>query len=206
MKKHELRKVAHDRFVKRLFYGPLKRNMFRRDFYSPLGLTDVLARPEMLDCLMKAVPALAGRGLFLCIYDLYRPWTVQRDMYEGAPDNFKDYIAPPPDDDSPEGFHPRAAAVDCYLLDADGREMAFPPPPDAYYEGWDSDPDFEKVLLACHRDYAGATPEEAANRDLLSDIMCGAGLEGEPMEWWHFQLPGAARYPVIRSLDDAEIK
>ena len=205
--KHVLYKVENERFVKRLFYGPLKRNMFQRDFYSPFGLTDILARPDMHELLMKTAPELKKRGLFLCIYDLYRPWIVQKEMYEGAPENFKEYIAPPPQDDSPDGLHPRAAAVDCFLLDADGNEMAFPSPPDAYYKGWENDPDFEKVLLACHRDFMDAPPQMLANRRMLQDIMCAAGLEGDPTEWWHFNLPGPAQqYPVIRSLDDAVVK
>ena len=39
---------------------------------------------------------------------------------------------------------------------------------------------------ACHTDAEGLGPEQRANRDLLIEVMAGAGFANYPAEWWHW--------------------
>ena len=40
-------------------------------------------------------------------------------------------------------------------------------------------------------------PAAQRNRLLLNAIMTGGGFVGIPSEWWHFELPQAASYPLL---------
>ena len=167
-----------------------------------------MVHPELHDRLMQLEKELIKQNLILVIYDAFRPLSVQKFMYETAPDYLKPYIAPPPLPDSKRGFHPRGVAIDCYLTDMAGKSLAFPTKPDAFYAGYEKDPNYHIYLKKCHRDYDGPdiTDEEKNNRALLEKMMQSVGLEGLPHEWWHFNLPNAWQYPLIKSLDEAKIK
>ena len=176
--------------------------------YSAFGLKEALVRPELYERLIKLEKQLEAKKLILVIYDAFRPLAVQKFMYETAPDYMKPYIAPPPTADSRRGFHPRGVAIDCYLTNMDGTSLSFPTKPDAFYPGYEKDPNYPTYLKKCHRDYneADLTEEQRNNRSLLEEMMKGIGLEGLPHEWWHFNLPKAWEYPLIESLDEVEIK
>jgi len=176
--------------------------------YSEHGITECYMQPDMYERLMLLSPELTARRLKLVIFDTFRPWIVQKFMYDTSPDYLKPYIAPPPAPDSTRGFHPRGAAIDCYLADESGAALVFPTEPDAFYPGYETDPGYEKYLDKCHRSYNGTDVSDEAykNRQLLEELMVGiAGMEPLPSEWWHFNLPNALQYPIIYSLDDAEI-
>ena len=183
-------------------------NAFYKDMYSAFGLEEALVHPELYDRLMRLETQLAEKGLILVIYDAFRPLSVQKFMYDTAPDDIKPYIAPPPSPDSKRGFHPRGVAIDCYLTDRAGVMLPFPTEPDAFYPGYEKDPLYPLYLKKCHRDYNGSdlTAEQKNNRALLEDLMTSVGLEGLPHEWWHFNLPRAWEYPLIDSLAAIEIK
>ena len=148
--------------------------------YSAFGLTEALVHPKLYDCLMQLEQQLAERQLILVIYDAFRPLAVQKFMYEFAPTYLKPYIAPPPQPESKRGFHPRGVAIDCYLTDLKGKMLAFPTEPDAFYSGYEKDPNYPNYLKKCHRDYNGfdITKEQKANRALLEEMMKSVGLEG----------------------------
>ncbi|GHT02585.1 hypothetical protein AGMMS50276_32560 [Synergistales bacterium] len=43
------------------------------------------------------------------------------------------------------------------------------------------------------------------NRKMLEDMLYGVGLDGNPSEWWHYQLPCFEQYPIIGSMNDIEV-
>jgi D-alanyl-D-alanine dipeptidase len=45
-------------------------------------------------------------------------------------------------------------------------------------------------------DYAGGTPEERANRDLLRRLMEASGFIVNPNEWWHFDYKDWQKYSI----------
>ena len=202
-----LRKISTPWIISKLSYTTTD-NAFYKDMYSDFGLKDALVHPELYNRLMQLEPELQKRGLKLVIYDAFRPWAVQKFMYETAPEYLRPYIAPPPAEDSKRGFHPRGVAIDCYLTDMDLKPLDFPTQPDGFYHGYENDPNYENYLKKCHRNYEGEdmTEVQRQNRALLEDLLCSVGLEGLPHEWWHFNLPNAWEYPLIYSLDDVEIK
>ena len=202
-----LKRISSPHIRSKLLYATTQ-NAFYRDMYSEFGLTEALVHPKLYDCLIQLEQQLAKRQLILVIYDAFRPLAVQKFMYESAPSYMKPYIAPPPEPDSKRGFHPRGVAIDCYLTDMQGNMLPFPTEPDAFYPGYENDPNYQNYLQKCHRDYNGPdiTEDQKANRTLLKSMMESIGLEGLPHEWWHFNLPNAWDYPLITSLNEIEIQ
>ena len=101
-KKFVLKKVHHEAFISNLFYAGTH-NAFYKNMYATCGIRDVLVHPDLYDALMLLPPLLQKEGLKLVIYDTFRPASVQRFMYESAPDYLKPYIAPPPQPGSRRG-------------------------------------------------------------------------------------------------------
>ncbi len=137
---------------------------------------------------LAAVQAeLAGQGLALKIYDGYRPLSVQQKMWDLIRD--ERYVSNPAKN---RGRHTRGTAVDVTLVDRLGRELPMPS-------------DFDDFSEKAHRDYEGATAEEKANRELLGSVMSRHGFIPYPYEWWHFDLRGWEKYPVLDiSLSDLQ--
>ncbi len=201
-----LKELKHDRFIIDLIYNS-KNNSFYKNLYAPFELDKCLVRPELYDKLILLIPILEKEKLKLKIYDTLRPWNVQKYMYETAPEHLKPYIAPPPQENSTRGFHPRAAAIDCYLTDENGNSLDFPTFPDAFFPGYENDINYNEYLKKAHRDSTdGVSKEQISNRQLLENMMINIGLEPLPTEWWHFHLPTSWIYPIIYSLDEIEIK
>ncbi len=202
-----LKRISSPWIQSKLLYATTN-NSFYKDMYADFGLTEALVHPKLYDCLMQLEKELRDRNLILVIYDAFRPLAVQKFMYENAPDYIKPYIAPPPKADSKRGFHSRGVAIDCYLADINGVPLSFQTEPDAFYPGYEKDPNYPAYLKKCHRDYDGPdiTEEQKNNRRLLEEMMARIGLEGLPHEWWHFNLPNAWEYPLIDSLDEIEVR
>lgn len=207
MKSVILKRISGERIISNLIYAT-ENNSFYKNMYKKFGLTEALVHPDLYDCLMKLVPVLEKNKLKLVIYDSFRPWDVQKYMYETAPDYLRPYIAPPPAENSKRGFHPRGTAIDCYLVKEDMTPLKYPTEPDAFYPGYENDITYSDYLKKAHRDYNGhdASPEEIKNRNFLEKIMIDIGLEPLPHEWWHFNLPDSWNYPIIKSLDDVTIE
>ena len=60
------------------------------------------------------------------------------------------------------------------------------------------------TVLACswprtHRahGYPGGTKASREHREILRAAMEGAGFKRNAMEWWHYDLPGATKLPVL---------
>lgn len=136
-----------------------------------------LLRRPVAERLAEVQQELAGMGLALKIFDGYRPWSVQKVLWEILPD--PRYVADP----AQGSRHNRGAAVDLTLVDAEGREL---PMPSA----------FDEFSEKAHRDYMGLPEAALRNRALLEQVMARHGFTGLPTEWWHFDYAGWERFPI----------
>lgn len=137
-----------------------------------------LLRKETVERLDVVAKALRKQGLRLRLYDCYRPRAVQWEMWAILPK--PGYVADPRKGSN----HNRGTAVDLTLADAAGKELEMP-------TGFDS---FEK---AAHHGYAGAPQSAIRHRELLREAMEAAGFVKNRMEWWHYDLPRATKFPVL---------
>ncbi|HEX8536889.1 MAG TPA: D-alanyl-D-alanine dipeptidase [Cystobacter sp.] len=137
-----------------------------------------LLLPETAERLKKAADTLRAQGYRLKVYDCYRPIAVQWQMWKILPK--PGYVANP----KKGGNHNRGAAVDLTLVTADGAEVEMPTP-------------FDSFERAAHHGYKGGTKASREHREVLRAAMEGAGFKRNPMEWWHYDLPGATKLPVL---------
>ena len=136
-----------------------------------------LLRPDVARRLARVNGNLKRRGLGLKLWDCYRPLSIQRELWKMVPD--PRYVADP----AKGSRHNRGAAVDITLVGPDGKELEMP-------TGYD---DFSEKA---HRDYGGASPSAAKNRETLSTAMNAEGFEGLSTEWWHFDAQNWRSYPI----------
>jgi D-alanyl-D-alanine dipeptidase len=138
-----------------------------------------LLRPEVAGRLARAGTALRRQGFRLVLLDCYRPLSVQRQLWKAMPQ--RGFVADP----ATGSNHNRAAAVDLSLADLEGRPVEMPTAFDA----------FEPRARAWATE--GISPRARRHRDALRAAMTAAGFQVNPMEWWHFDAPGAAARPLL---------
>lgn len=173
--------------------------------YGPHG-DPFRLRSGVVERLLQAEEALrqAQPQCRLAIFDAWRPLAVQHFMVRHAvveecaragvnpeqPSRARDRVitevgrfwAPPSDDPATPPPHSTGAAVDLTLADRSGTPLAMGGEIDAI--GPVSEPGF-------HAEAALANPGSAAalwhgRRQLLAQVMVGAGFVQHPNEWWHF--------------------
>lgn len=137
-----------------------------------------LLRRETVEKLKVAADALRKQGYRLRVYDCYRPLSVQWEMWKIFPK--PGYVADPHHGSN----HNRGTAVDLTLADANGDEVEMPT-------------GFDNFTRAAHHGYSGATEAATKHRELLRETMEAAGFTRIRMEWWHYNLPHATRYPIL---------
>ncbi|MBU0597827.1 adenylyltransferase/cytidyltransferase family protein, partial [Patescibacteria group bacterium] len=146
---------------------------------KPLYLNKIiLARKNIAEKLKRVQRNLRKQGLGLKIWDCYRPLSVQKQMWKFKLD--ERYIGDP----KKKPFHTRAAAVDCTLVDRNGRELVMPTP-------------FDEFSPRAHRDHPSHSPAAKKNMLILEKAMRQAGLKPFPTEWWHFTDPNWKKYPCL---------
>ncbi|MFN0063871.1 MAG: D-alanyl-D-alanine dipeptidase [Myxococcaceae bacterium] len=150
-------------------------NFLDRPVYPPHARCFLVK--EAADKLARAAEELRALGLRLHLYDCYRPLSVQHMMWELVPK--PGYVANP----KAGSPHNRGAAVDL-TLEKDGQEVEMPTP-------------FDSFQPASHHDNPKATKQAKANRARLRAVMKRAGFVENKMEWWHYELPKAHRFPVL---------
>lgn len=174
-----------DTFVRILDYIPSARqelpyatdqNFTAQRIYD---FTDAWLRYGTVKKLMAVSADLAQLGLYLKIWDGFRPVSAQRRLWEVCPNSA--YVANPNSGTSP---HCRGNTVDLTLVDADGSELEMPTAFD----------DFSKKA---DRDYSDCTEAAAAHAQLLEILMEKHGFVGYSREWWHFS--DTEEYPVEES-------
>lgn len=143
-----------------------------------------LLRAAVAERLVEVQRKLRARGLGLKLWDCYRPFSVQQALWKIVPDSR--YVARPLERDGAPvqgSRHNRGAAVDLTLVDHAGRELPMP-------SGYD---DFSE---RAHRSCEQCSAEQRANKNLLEDAMVAAGFHPLRTEWWHFDGPNWARFPL----------
>ncbi|MBN8465106.1 D-alanyl-D-alanine dipeptidase [Corallococcus exiguus] len=153
-----------------------KDNFLKRQVY-PDGARCLLL-PDSVKRLTQAADALRPQGYRLKVYDCYRPRAVQYEMWKILPK--PGYVADPRKGSN----HNRGGAVDLTLVTKDGAEVEMPTP-------------FDDFTPAAHHGYTGGTPASREHREVLRKAMEGAGFQRNRMEWWHYDLPGATKLPVL---------
>lgn len=131
--------------------------------------------------LMAVQAELAEQGLFLKLWDGFRPVSAQFALWEICPD--PTYVANP---ETGYSSHSRGNTVDITMVDAQGREVMMP-------TGFD---DFSTLA---DRDYSDCPWEAAKNALFLQEVMENHGFTGYFGEWWHFS--DTVRYDVETVFD-----
>lgn len=141
--------------------------------------------------LAKVQAALRPRGLGLKIFDAYRPQRAVDHFGRWARDLADTRMKAEfyPDVDKRNLFkeeylsrhsgHSRGSTVDLTIV-----SLA------AGHAPLDMGSHFDFFGPASWPDYAGLTPEQRENRQLLRQLMRQHGFRGHPREWWHFTLNG----------------
>lgn len=142
---------------------------------------DVFLRYGTVMKLKAAGEELARQGLYLKIWDGFRPVSAQFKLWEICPDDT--YVANP---NVGYSNHSRGFAVDVTLVDSNGNELLMPT-------------GFDDFSTRADRDYSECDPQSAENAKLLEMVMEKHGFKGYWGEWWHFN--DTQKYDVEDSFD-----
>ena len=138
--------------------------------------TDAYLRWGTVQKLMQVSEDLAEFGLYIKIWDGFRPVSAQFTLWEVCPN--PTYVANPTTGYS---SHSRGNTIDLTLVDADGREVEMPT-------------GFDDFSAKADRNYADCTETAANNAELLEILMEKYGFTPYFGEWWHFS--DTTGYPV----------
>jgi len=137
---------------------------------------DAYLRYGTVKKLMAVSADLAEMGLYLKIWDGFRPVSAQFKLWEACPD--PRFVADPNTDFS---SHSRGNTVDLTLVDGDGKEFPMPT-------------GFDDFSAKADRDYTDCSGEERNNALILELLMEKHGFSGYSREWWHYS--DTDSYPV----------
>ena len=137
-----------------------------------------LLHTEAVTALAKSISIAQLAGLQLVVYDAYRPQQAQAILWNACPD--PQYVV----DVAIGSNHSRGTAIDVTLMDDRGHLL-------------DMGASFDEMHDRSHAWHPSVPPAAQRNRLLLNAIMFGGGFVGINSEWWHFELPDAARYPLL---------
>ena len=137
-----------------------------------------LLHTEAVTALAKSISIAQLAGLSLVVYDAYRPQQAQAILWNACPD--PQYVV----DVAIVSNHSRGTAIDVTLMDDRGHLL-------------DMGAGFDEMHDRSHAWHPSVPPAAQRNRLLLNAIMFGGGFVGINSEWWHFELPDAARYPLL---------
>jgi len=117
-------------------------------------------------------------GLGLKIFDGYRPLSVQKKMWQILPN--PKYVANP----AKGSRHNRGCAVDLTLVDSTGKELTMPT-------------EFDDFTVKAHHKYMKLPARSRLNRWILKTVMEKHGFKSISSEWWHYDMVGWRKYPVM---------
>jgi D-alanyl-D-alanine dipeptidase len=138
------------------------------------------------EALEQVANDLAKRGLFLKIFDAYRPLSAQRKLWDVYPN--PEFVADP----KTGSRHNRGAAVDLTLVDSLGNELPMPTT-------------YDEFIPQASHSYTELSDTVLANRTLLKTSMMQFGFEPLDSEWWHYDFKGWENFPVL-DIDFKQIK
>lgn len=173
---------ADEAFVKVSSYIPtLRQELFYATANNFTGqviydFEDAYLRYGTVKKLIAVSEDLAELGLYLKIWDGFRPVSAQFKLWEVCPDST--YVANP---NVGYSSHSRGNTVDVTLVDANGQELEMPT-------------GFDDFSSKADRDYSDCSEVSANNAKLLEILMEKHGFTGYFGEWWHYS--DTVRYPV----------
>lgn len=145
------------------------------------GFEDAYLRWGTVKKLQLVSQDLAELGLYLKIWDGFRPVSAQFVLWEVCPN--PTYVANPTTGHS---SHSRGNTVDLTLVDANGQELEMPT-------------GFDDFSAKADRNYADCTETAANNAQILELLMEKHGFTGYAGEWWHFS--DTTSYPVEKDFE-----
>ena len=132
------------------------------------------------DALSRAHQKLRGAGLGLMVFDGYRPWAVTKMFWDMTPQAKRIFVADP----STGSRHNRGCAVDLTLYELkSGLAVEMP-------SGYD------EMSERAFPTYAGGSPQQTSNRQLLRKVMEEEGFTVYEHEWWHFDYKDWKSYRI----------
>ena len=165
--------------------------------YPNLQMTNAVAecfvRQEVFEKL-KIAQGLLPKGFKLRIWDAWRPFNLQEELYEKYSQNIIEnlnladanletkqttvakYISLPVKDKTTPAVHTTGGAVDVTILSADGQELNMGTEFDA----------FGDKTKTNYYETSQESIEIRNNRRLLYYCMTSAGFTNLPSEWWHY--------------------
>ena len=150
-------------------------------YFSPRGVL----KAEAAQALKRVADAFEAQGLYLLIYDAYRPQRAVNHFVRWAQDEsdtkMKEEFYPELDKSElfPKGYiavysgHSRGLTVDLTLTDGDGNPL-------------DMGGEFDWFSKISSHDYDRLTPQQKRSRELLRQGMLAAGFDDYVEEWWHY--------------------
>jgi len=175
----ELIKVSGPNSILDLRYNT-EQNFLKKNVYKDFCLETCYVHPDLYPALQKVEKILTQKKLKLVFWDCWRPLKVQEAMWKLVPN--PRYVADPKQGSN----HNRGVAIDVTLAKQDGTYLDMP-------TSFDDFTPKASTIYQCSND----EKQKCKNRDLLIRLMKQVGLEVLPTEWWHFQIPGAEKYPII---------
>ena len=161
--KFDIRYKTSNNFTKEILYP---------DEYICLLRTDTAKKLD------KAQNDLERTGYGLKIFDAYRPYPIQKKLWEIVKD--ERYVMKWPN----PSVHNRGASVDLTLVLLDGKDI-------------DMGTDFDDFSKKSSINYVNLPKEAIFHRNLLSGIMIKNGFLPIHTEWWHFNDSDYSRYDVL---------
>jgi zinc D-Ala-D-Ala dipeptidase len=133
-----------------------------------------------VESLLRAHHRLNEEGFGILVFDGYRPWSVTKIFHDETTEAQRAFLAHP----TKGSAHNRGCAIDCSLFRLkDGQEVRMPS-------------EFDEMGENAAAEFTGGTDTERKHRDLLIKVMHGEGFKVLKNEWWHFNHPSAAHYPI----------
>lgn len=157
--KVDLRYATADNFTKEVLYSECMPCLLRYEAVQGLQKAHALLEKK------------AGGGFAFKLWDCYRPYEVQKALWE----KFKDpkYVADPYNGGS---SHNKGRAVDITILEK-GYEL-------------DMGTEYDHFGVKAHHGHADISGEAKENRLLLKSVMEEAGFKAFSSEWWHYSFAG----------------
>lgn len=138
-----------------------------------------LQRPAA-EAVLRVHKQLKKQGLGLVIFDGYRPWAITKLFWEVVREDQRKFVANP----MTGSRHNRGCAVDLSIYDLKTGKLV------------DMPSDFDEFTERAHPEYAGGTPEQTANRNLLRSLMEAEGFTVNANEWWHYDYKDWQSYGI----------
>ena len=130
--------------------------------------------------LLRVHKKLKKQGLGLVIFDGYRPWTITKLFWNVVPEDKRKFVADP----AKGSKHNRGCAVDLSVYDLKTGELI------------DMPSGYDEFTERASPNYAGGTPQQRANRDMLRKLMEDESFTVNPNEWWHFDFKNWQQYAI----------